>query len=261
MEAPNIPVKEDERLDRVNESILLLQKKDGLTFGTDAFLLASYVRPEPASCGVDLGSGTGILPLLLLARKKAAFLTAVEVQPSFAELIEKNATINGRQESIRVLPADLRELSAKDLGKEVDFVISNPPYLKANVGKMNRSDEKGIARHELSGDIFDFCAAADRLLKYGGRFYTVYHPERLADLMAALRENHLEPKRMTLVYPDEISKPCLVLTEAQKGAKSSLFITRPLFLYTLESRAGKARKLTKDAEAIYDTASFASFEK
>ena len=260
MQEHHLTVNPDERLDRVNENILLLQKKDGLTFGTDAFLLASYVRPEPSSRGIDLGSGTGILPFLLLARKKVSHMTAIELQPAFCELIAKNAEINGFDQSISLLSCDLRTLTAKDTGGEADLVLSNPPYLKTGAGKENTSEKKGLARHEIAGDIFDFCAAADRPLKYGGRFYTVYRPDRLPDLLEALRKNKLEPKRLTFVHPDQKSPPCLVLTEAQKGAKPSLIVTRPLFLYTLSSRKEKARKLTADAKKIYDTGSFAVLE-
>ena len=260
MQQPIPPCREDERIDRVNEDILLLQKKDGLTFGTDAFLLAAFVRPEPSSHGVDLGSGTGILPLLLLTKGKAASMTAIEVQPTFADLISRNASLNGKENAIRVLEADLRKISAKDLGKEADFILSNPPYMKADSGKQNRAEEKKIARHETAGDISDFSSAAARLLKYGGRFYVVYRPDRLADLFSALRQNHLEPKRMTMVYPDDASEPCLVLVEAVKGASSSLRVTRPLFLYTKASKNSQTRTLSEDAQSIYDTGSFALFD-
>lgn len=260
MQEQNIPLLNDERIDRVNEDILLIQKKEGLTFGTDAFLLASFVRPEPSSHGVDLGSGSGVLPLLLLTKGKVASMTAIEVQPAFADLIRRNASLNKQDPLIRVLEADLREVSAKDLGKEADLLLSNPPYMKADSGKQNRVWEKNLARHEIAGDIFDFCAAANRLLKYGGRFYLVYRPDRLTDLFSALREQRFEPKRMTLVYPDEKSEPCLVLVEAVKGAAVSLRVTRPLFLYTTDSKNKQTRELTKDAQRIYDTGSFADFE-
>ncbi len=260
MQTPTPPLSSDERLDRVNEQILLIQKKDGLTFGTDAFLLASFVRPEPSSHGVDLGSGTGILPLLLLTKGKVASMTAIELQPAFADLIRRNASLNQKEDAISVLERDLREVTAKEMGGESDLILSNPPYMRSDSGKQNRTQEKNLARHEIAGNIFDFCAGANRLLKYGGRFYLVYRPDRLADLFFALRENKLEPKRMTMVFPDEMSEPCLALVEAVKGASPSLKITRPLFLYTKASKNSQTRELTQDAKRIYETSSFSDFE-
>ena len=260
MQTPPLSLSSDERLDRVNEQILLIQKKDGLTFGTDAFLLASFVRPEPSSRGVDLGSGSGILPLLLLTKGKVASMSAIEIQPAFADLIRRNASLNQKEDAIRVLEKDLREVKTADLGGESDLILSNPPYMKADSGKQNRVREKNLARHEIAGSIFDFCAAANRLLKYGGRFYIVYRPDRIADLFSSLRESRLEPKRMTMVYPDETSEPCLTLVEAVKGAAPSLKITRPLFLYTKASKNSQTRELTPDASRIYATSSFSDFE-
>lgn len=260
MQTPTPPLSSDERLDRVNEQILLIQKKDGLTFGTDAFLLASFVRPEPSSRGVDLGSGTGILPLLLVTKGKVASMTAIELQPAFADLIRRNASLNQKEDAISVLERDLREVTAKEISGESDLILSNPPYMRSDSGKQNRTQEKNLARHEIAGNIFDFCAGANRLLKYGGRFYLVYRPDRLADLFFALRENKLEPKRMTMVFPDEVSEPCLALVEAVKGASPSLKITRPLFLYTKASKNSQTRELTQDAKRIYETSSFSDFE-
>lgn len=260
MQTPTPPLSSDERLDRVNEQILLIQKKDGLTFGTDAFLLTSFVRPEPSSRGVDLGSGTGILPLLLVTKGKVASMTAIELQPAFADLIRRNASLNQEEDAISVLERDLREVTAKEMGGESDLILSNPPYMRSDSGKQNRTQEKNLARHEIAGNIFDFCAGASRLLKYGGRFYLVYRPDRLADLFFALRENKLEPKRMTMVFPDEVSEPCLALVEAVKGASPSLKITRPLFLYTKASKNSQTRELTQDAKRIYETSSFSDFE-
>ena len=247
----------DERLDKVNEEIKLIQKKKGLTFGTDAFLLAAFVKSAPKVHAVDLGSGTGILPLLLLAKGKIKSATAVEVQPAFAELITKNAAINGYAERITSLCANVRDVRAADTHGEVGLVISNPPYMKCTSGKRNESDEKYIARHEVCGDIADFCACAARLLKHGGRFVCVWRPDRLTDLLGAMHEHRLEPKRMTFVHADAASEPCSVLVDAVKGGAPSLRISAPLMLYQLPSVEEKTRTLTPMAQKIYDTCSFA----
>ncbi len=247
---------DDERLDEVNERISLIQKKKGLTFGTDAFLLSAFVRPQPRARAVDLGSGTGIIPLLLCAKDKVATATAVELQTPFAELIGRNVSLNGFDGRITVLNRDVREINAATVGGEVELVVSNPPYLTANAGKTNRDAEKELARHEICGTVFDFCAVASRLLKTKGRFVCVYRSERLSDLLAAMRENRLEPKRMTFVHADVTSPPCMVLTEAVKDASVSLKITPPLFLYEQNTKENGTRKLTRDAASVYEACSF-----
>lgn len=252
------PILPDERVDEVNESIRLIQKKQGLTFGTDAFLLAALTRPAPRARAVDLGSGTGIIPLLLLARNKVSSVTAVEIQPRFAELITRNAALNGFGDRLRSLCADVRDLKPADVDGEVDLVLSNPPYMRCDTGKRNDHDEKYIARHEVCGTIADFCHAAARLLKHGGRFVTVWRPDRLTELLAAMHAAKLEPKRMTFVHADTASEPCMVLTEAVKGGAPSLRISPPLFLYTSAQSGSGTRTLTDTAQAIYDDCAFPS---
>jgi len=224
----------DERLDKVNENISLIQKKNGLTFGSDAYLLYAYMRAKKNAVAADLGAGTGIISLLSLAKQKFSFVYAVEVQEPFADLIERNAKENNFSDKMQVVLGDVRELSAKDIGRELDVVFSNPPYMTTDSGFQNRDSEKFIARHEVFGTIKDFCLAASRLLKYGGSFYVVYRPDRLVDLLLALREVSLEPKRMTYVHADSEHAPSLVLIEAKKGGASGLFLTKPLLLKNLD---------------------------
>lgn len=247
---------DDERFDTVNEHIRLIQKKQGLTFGTDAFLLAAFVKSAPKVHAIDLGSGTGILPLLLLAKGKVKCATAVEVQPAFADLIVRNAKLNGFGDKIAPLCADVRTLRPENIGGEVGLVISNPPYMKCTSGRRNESDEKYIARHEVCGNIADFCACASRLLKHGGKFVCVWRPDRLTDLLCAMQSSRLEPKRMTFVHADAESEPCSVLIEAIKGGAPSVRISKPLILYEARKENEKTRRLTPAAQKIYDTCSF-----
>ena len=254
----------DEKIDTVNENLRLIQKKHGLTYGSDAYLLAAYIRQVPHAKAADLGSGTGILSLLCTARDKFRFIYSVEVQSSFCSLIQRNVDLNGFGNRILPLCADVRQISAKDTDGELDVVFCNPPYMRSDSGRRNSSDEKFIARHEVFGGIDDFCAAADRLLKFGGTFYCVYRPDRLAALMQALHENHLEPKEMTFVCADVQTPPSMLLLKAKKGGNPSLKLTRPLILHALpgESRdteAAGSRPLTKEAEEIYRTCSFQAF--
>lgn len=253
-------LRENETLHEVNEHIKLIQNPDGLTFGTDAYLLSAFVRPKGRSVAVDLGSGTGIIPLLCLARNKAARFTAVEIQPSFCDLITRNAALNGMADRLTALHTDVRDIKADTVGGEVDIVTSNPPYMAPASGARNETDEKYVARHEVCGGITDFCAAAGRLLKHGGRFYCVFRPERLADLFTGLRAAHLEPKRMTLVQATYAATPSVVLVEAVKYAAPSLLVTPPLCLW--EANPEKPEKpaepmvQTADAAYIYEHCGF-----
>ena len=245
---------------RINENLTLIQNENGLTFGTDAYLLSAFTAGGKNKWGADLGSGTGIIPLLLSSKEKAARLFAVEVQESFCSLIAQNAERNGFRDRITPIHANVQDLKAADLGKELDFVTANPPYMKADSGKRNEYDEKFIARHEVCGDISDFCACACRLLKHGGRFYCVWRPDRLTDLVCALRQNRLEPKVITLVAATKESEPSMMLLRAVKGGASGTVLTRTLFLHDSKEDAANSI-LSEDAKRIYETCSFEEFLK
>ncbi len=260
MTEPSITLYPDEQLDTVNGSIRLIRKKAGLTFGTDAFLLAAYIRPMPYAHAVELGGGTGIVSLLVAARNKAQTVLAVELQPAFAELITRNAALNGLAPRVQSLCADVRELTASQTGGEVDLVFANPPYMRVDSGKPNQREEKYIARHEVAGKISDFCNAASRVLRYGGRFVTVWRPDRLSELLAALHDAHLEPKRMTFVHADADAEPCMVLTESVKGGAPSLRVSPPLLLYRPLSESGERRLLTPKAQQIYESCLFPTLD-
>ena len=253
-------LRDRETLHEVNEQIQLIQRADGLTFGTDAYLLAAYLRPKRGAVAVDLGSGTGIIPLLCLARDKASRFTAVEIQPAFSELIQRNAELNGMADRLTALCADVRDITPAAVGGEVDLVTANPPYMAPASGARNTADEKYIARHEVCGTVRDFCKAAGRLLKHGGRFVCVFRPERLGDLFDGLREAHLEPKRMTLVQATYAALPSMVLVEAVKYAAPSLLVTPPLCLWEADPETPEKPALpmvqTADAAHIYENCGF-----
>ncbi len=220
-------LRENERLDYVNDDIELIQNTDGLTFGTDALLLAGYVNGKYER-GAELGGGTGIISMLLLARGKVKDIDCLEIQEEYAELIDRNAEHNGFNEKLRSVCTDVREYRPE---KECDIVFSNPPYMKTTSGRANAFDKKNIARHEVAGTIYDFCKAGAKALKYGGAFTVVYRPDRLIDLTDALRCASLEPKRMTFVHANNDSAPSMVLIEAKKGGKCGLKLTKPLIIY------------------------------
>lgn len=248
-----------EKITKINEELELIQKVNGLTFGTDAYLLSAFAKGGGNKICADLGSGTGVIPLLCAQRKKYKKIYAVEIQEDFVSLIGRNASLNGLDSIIEPIHADIRELCSADIGHELDAVISNPPYMRADSGKRNEADEKFIARHEVCGGIDDFCSCASRLLKHGGKFYTVWRPDRLCDLIYSLRQSRLEPKRITFVHATPKSEPSVVLIQSTKGASAGSIVTRPLILHQSEDEARRSI-LSPDAEQIYAACSFESFK-
>lgn len=244
----------NERLDEVNHGIRLIQNTDGLTYGTDALLLAAYLPTTPIPAAAEFGGGSGIISLLALTTRQIAHIDCIEVQPSYATLISRNAALNALSERLTTHAADIRDYAAKGerCGK-MDVVFANPPYMVPS-GAQNRTPEKQAARHEVFGGIADFANAAARLLRFGGRFFCVFRPDRLIDLLCALRENKLEPKRMTFVHADEKTPPSMVLVESLAGGKSGLRMTPPLFIY--QNHTDYPRAHSEEMETILESGVF-----
>ena len=224
-------IKDGERINEINENLRLIEKSDSLTFGTDAYLLSAYLKKRASKRGVELGCGSGVISLLALTKGKASEIYGVEVQPTIYDVAKRNAEINSLSDKFKAVCKDLRDVSASDTDGEVDFVFSNPPYMKADSGKLNLNEQKNISRHEIFGDIGDFCACAKRLLKHGGDFYVVYRPDRLPDLICALKNNNLEPKRLTFIHANSNTPPSILLISAKLGGKSGLVIDPPIYIY------------------------------
>ena len=242
-------LRENERLDFVNDSLSLIQNTEGLTFGTDALLLAAYIGAGYAR-GVELGGGTGIISMLLAARGKIADVTCAEIQEEYVELIARNIEYNSLSERMRCVAADVRELRLP----ECDAVYTNPPYMRTDTGYSNRINKKNIARHEVCGDIYDFCKSAEKMLKFGGCFAAVYRQDRLIDLIDAMRKSRIEPKRITFVHADQSSEPSMALVEGKKGGRCGLLVTKPLIIYSDASHEA----YSEDMNFIMENGSFPS---
>ena len=240
---------ENERVDEVNDSLSLIQKTDGLTFGTDALLLAAYVVGR-YKVGVEIGTGSGIISMLLLTRNKIDEIYAVEVQEEYARLTERNATLNRLEDRLHTVHSDVRSFRCEC---EADILFTNPPYMKTTSGKHNLTDSKTVARHEVHGDIEELLVNGAKNLKYGASLYVVYRPDRLIDLIAAMRSAGCEPKRMTFVHASLKKEPSMVLVEAKKGGKPSILVTRPLIIYKDDTH----REYTDDMNYIMENGSFA----
>lgn len=237
-----------ERIDEVNDKLKLIQKTEGLTFGTDALLLAGYIGGK-YSKGLELGAGSGIITFLLLTREKLFNAKALEVQKNYAELTRRNAELNGLSSKMDIINDDLRNFRESEA---YDIVYTNPPYMTVDSGKANDFTAKNLARHEVMGDIRDFCKCAASSLKFGGKFAVVYRPDRLTALLSAMTEFKLEPKRITFVHADTDSESSMVLIEAKRGGKCGVKLTSPLIIY----QDSQHRNYTDDMNYIMENGVF-----
>ena len=222
---------ENERINEINENLRLIEKKDSLTFGTDAYLLSAFIPKRSRATMLELGGGSGVISLLLLSKEKCKRAYLVEVQADIFDVARRNGELNGLSDKYKAINKDLRELTVKDTEGEVDLVFSNPPYMKADSGKLNANENKCISRHEMFGDIDDFCKCAARMLKHGGDFCVVYRPDRMADLLYSMRANKIEPKKITFVHANTTTPPSLLLVSGKLGGKSGLTVTKPIYIY------------------------------
>ena len=199
------------------------------SFGTDAFLLTGFCGYRAKDCVCDLGTGCGIIPLLMQRHLPPKQIYAVDIQPDAIAQLRLGIEKSGGALAIEPICADLRELSMLPQG-HLDLVTCNPPYKANAAGILSDDPQKQLARHEIAGDIGDICAAASRLLKYHGRFCVCCRPERLADVMCAMRAHDIEPKRLRLVCKTPETAPWLFLLEGKKGGKPFLQVEPSLFV-------------------------------
>jgi tRNA1Val (adenine37-N6)-methyltransferase len=215
----------------------IYQHKSGYRFSADAVLLSSFVNIRRLGKIADLGAGSGIIGLLLAKKYRAAEIALIELQESLALLAGKNAVINGLEDRVRVVQADIRKLKpGHGMLHKFDLVVSNPPFRKTKTGLISPLDERAMARHEIHLPIADLMKAAFSLLKHHGRLCIIHLPERLAEVMAAMRQHNLEPKRLRFVHSNLKSEAKMVLIEAVKEGKSGLLVERPLYLYDADGQ-------------------------
>ncbi len=239
----NSELKSDETLDSIKD-IRLFQAKDGYRFSVDALLLENFISAKRLTKGVELGAGSGIISVLLARRRKDVVLTAVEIQKSLAERAEKNVRLNGLDDRIEVLSKDMKELKGMFPTNEFDFAFSNPPFRKPKTGRISIYEERAVARHEIEITLQDLIKTASYLLKHSGRFYLIYHPFRLVELIELLRRSRLEPKKMRFVHSKAGEEAKMVLIEAVKGSGTWLKVASPLYIYR------KSNKYTPEMKKI-----------
>lgn len=227
-----VPLKEKERIDDLQRNhYRIIQDPDRFCFGMDAVLLSGFARAKEGDRVLDLGTGTGIIPILMEAKTKAAHLYGLEIQPDSADMARRSVRLNNLEKKIEIMTGDIKEADSFFDAASFDVITSNPPYMTEHHGLTNPQAPKAIARHELLCTLEDVIRVSSRLLKPGGNFFMVHRPFRLVDIFVLLRQYRLEPKRMKLVYPFVDKEPNMVLIEANRGGRARMTVEKPLIVY------------------------------
>lgn len=225
-------LKKNERIDDLDcKGLKIIQNTNWFCYGMDAVLLANYVKMKKNSTIVDLGTGTGIIPILLYGKNDVKKIHGIEIQEEVAKMASRSVELNDLGEKIEIHNIDLKQAEEK-LGNNIyDVVTSNPPYMAADDGLKNDTDNKTISRHETKCSLRDVIQVANRLLKHNGRFFLVHRPNRIVDILTLLREYKLEPKTIRFVHPKLSKTPNLVLIMSVKAARPDLKFEDPLYIY------------------------------
>ena len=231
-------------LDTIRD-IKLYQNKKGYRFSVDALLLYSFVNLRRAYRIADMGAGSGIVGILLAKKYHDSEVVLIEIQNSLAGLAEKNIALNKVEKRVKVIRTDIKKFKLGDFHSEnkttlnsplltpnsFDLVVSNPPFRRQKTGLISPTDEKAIARHEIELKLADLIQASCSLLRSKGRFCMIYHPSRLVELIDALREKHMEPKRLRFVHSNLMTEAKMALVEAIKDGRTEMKIEKPFCIY------------------------------
>ena len=227
-----IEIKEEERIDELHrKGYRIIQNQKKFCFGMDAVLLSDFTRVKTGEKVLDLGTGTGIIPILLDAKTEGEQFFGLEIQPESAEMADRSVRLNHLENKVKIVEGDIKQASSILGTGTFDVVTTNPPYMNDQHGLKNPDLPKAIARHEVLCTLDDVVREGARVLKPNGRFYMVHRPFRLVEIITTLEKYKLEPKRMRLVHPYIDKEPNMVLLEAIKGGKSMIKIEKPLIVY------------------------------
>lgn len=227
-----IDLKEHERLDDLQRNgYHIIQRTNGFCFGMDAVLLSGFASVRTGERVLDLGTGTGIILLLLEAKYEGEYYTGLEIQEDIADMARRSVLCNSLEKKINIVTGDIKEASRLFGAASFDVVTSNPPYMNDDHGLKNPDLGKAISRHEVLCTLDDVVREASKVLKPGGRFYMVHRPRRLIEIVTVLTRYKLEPKRMKLVHPFVNKEANMVLIEAVRGGKSMIKVEAPIIVY------------------------------
>lgn len=225
-------LKPEERLDDLQiKDYQIIQNPGKFCFGIDAVLLSSFAKVKKGETVLDLGTGTGILPILLEAKSEGKYFKGLEIQEESADMARRSVEYNHLQEKIEIVTGDIKEAATIFGTVSFDVITTNPPYMIGQHGLTNPESAKAIARHEVLCCLTDILRESAKILKPKGRFYMVHRPFRLAEILAQMQNYGLEPKRMRLVHPYVDKEPNMVLVEGMKGANPRMTVEPPLIVY------------------------------
>jgi tRNA1Val (adenine37-N6)-methyltransferase len=214
-----------------NGKITVRQARSGYRHSIDAVILANQVRPRPGDRILDLGTGCGIIPLIVAYRHPDVRLFGVEIQSDLAEMARSNAGTNGLAERIEIIGMDMQHLQPATLSGPVDIVVSNPPYYRVSSGRINPDSQRAVARHELKVDLAGVLSTAARMLRTAGKFLCIYGGERLVDLFSQMRRSNIEPKTVRTIHSRAAGDARLVLVEGVKAGSPGMTIGKPLIIF------------------------------
>ena len=226
-------LKKNERIDDLEfEDLKIIQNIDGFCFGIDSVLISDFAKNiRNNSVVVDLGTGTGIISILLSKKTLAKKIYGVEIQKEVCEMAKRSVLLNNLQDKIEIINEDIKEISEK-LGIQMcDAVVTNPPYKKYGTGVLNEKESKIISRHEKECTLEDVIKQSFKILKDKGSFYMVHRPDRLVDIIFLMRKYKIEPKELRIVYSNMTSKAVLILIKGIKNAGEELKLINPLYIY------------------------------
>jgi tRNA1Val (adenine37-N6)-methyltransferase len=211
--------------------VVLHQPASGYRFSIDAVILAHMAQPAEGERVLDLGTGCGVIPILLAFRHPTIHLTGIEIQPALATIAQRNVTANQMDGRIRIVEADMTRVAQADIDGPVDLVVSNPPYRRCNSGRINPDSQKAMARHELAIDLPALLDVTRRFLRKGGRMAVIYPSVRAVDLLTAMHAAGIEPKTLTVIHSKKDAPARLVVVTGVNGGGSGLDISPPLAIY------------------------------
>lgn len=228
-----IELKENERIDDLEyKGLKIIQNKEGFCFGIDSVLLSDFAKNiKKGSKVLDLGTGTGIIPILLCGKTELKKIVGVEIQEEVSNMAKRSIKLNNLENRFEIINENILNLNNIYKNQTFDVVVTNPPYKKNGTGIVNEDEKKIISRHEITAKLEDFIKIAKDLLKDKGEFYMVHRPERLVDILSILREYKIEPKELRFVYSNINKEPKLVLIKGVKNSKAFLKIDKNLYIY------------------------------